>query len=92
MNSIRKFSGVIWILLGPAAIYVLLNSVSKILAIADGKIEKAADVVAKSALESAKTNTILQWGIMIAIFIPIMIGLVIFGYYALKGEYDRDDE
>ncbi|MEY2639633.1 MAG: hypothetical protein RIR90_1115, partial [Bacteroidota bacterium] len=28
------------------------------------------------------------WIIIITIFTPIAIGLVIFGYYAMKGEYD----
>ena len=33
-------------------------------------------------------ETIVQWGVFIAVFIPIAFGLVIFGYYALKGEYN----
>jgi hypothetical protein len=33
-------------------------------------------------------NTKIQWGVFIGIFLPIAVGLVIFGYYALKGEYD----
>jgi hypothetical protein len=40
-----------------------------------------------AATAKAKTNTILQWGIILLVFIPICIGLVIFGYYALKNEY-----
>ena len=32
-------------------------------------------------------NTRIQWGVFIGVFIPIAVGLVIFGYYALKGEY-----
>ncbi|HLK31265.1 MAG TPA: hypothetical protein VKT28_21985 [Puia sp.] len=34
-------------------------------------------------------DTKIQWAVFIIIFIPIAIGLVIFGYYALKGEYDE---
>jgi hypothetical protein len=34
-------------------------------------------------------DTKIQWGVFIGIFIPIAVGLIIFGYYALKGEYDR---
>ncbi|BAV09299.1 hypothetical protein SAMN05421788_101739 [Filimonas lacunae] len=30
----------------------------------------------------------LPWIIIITIFTPIAVGLMIFGYYALKGEYD----
>jgi MFS family permease len=33
-------------------------------------------------------NTIIQWSVFVVIFIPIAIGLVIFGYYATKGEYE----
>ena len=31
----------------------------------------------------------IPWIIMIAVSIPIAVGLMIFGYYALKGEYDK---
>ena len=34
-------------------------------------------------------DTKIQWLVFIIVFVPIAIGLVIFGYYALKGEYDR---
>ncbi len=34
-------------------------------------------------------DTKIQWLVFIAVFIPIAIGLIIFGYYAWKGEYDR---
>jgi len=33
-------------------------------------------------------ETQVQWIIFIAVSIPIAIGLMIFGYYALTGEYD----
>ena len=32
----------------------------------------------------------LPWLIIIIVFTPIAIGLVIFGYYSLKGEYDGE--
>ena len=32
-------------------------------------------------------DTKIQWGVFVLVFIPIAIGMVIFGYYALKGEY-----
>ena len=35
------------------------------------------------------TDTIIQWGVFVVIFIPIAFGLVIFGHYAWKGEYDE---
>ena len=34
-------------------------------------------------------DTKIQWGVFIVIFIPIAIGMVIFGWYAFKGEYDH---
>jgi len=34
-------------------------------------------------------NNPIPWIIIISIFTPIAIGLMIFGWYALKGEYDH---
>jgi hypothetical protein len=34
-------------------------------------------------------NKPIPWIIIITIFTPIAIGLMIFGFYALKGEYDK---
>jgi len=34
-------------------------------------------------------DTKIQWLVFVAVFIPIAIGLIIFGYYAVKGEYDH---
>ena len=34
-------------------------------------------------------DTVVQWGVFVVIFIPIAIGMSIFGYYALKGEYNH---
>lgn len=31
----------------------------------------------------------VPWIIILAIFLPIAIGLTIFGWYALKGNYDK---
>ncbi len=33
-------------------------------------------------------DTKIQWGVFIIVFIPIAIGLVIFGWYAWKEEYN----
>ncbi|HLZ87825.1 MAG TPA: hypothetical protein VKQ52_11310 [Puia sp.] len=35
-------------------------------------------------------DTRIQWGVFIGIFIPIAVGIVLFGYYALKGEYGTE--
>ena len=32
----------------------------------------------------------IPWLIIIIIFLPVAIGLTIFGWYCWKGEYDRD--
>lgn len=48
-------------------------------------IKTAASEIAKKPVMDTK----IQWGIFIIIFIPIAIGIMIFGYYALKGEYDH---
>jgi len=34
-------------------------------------------------------DTSIQWGVFVLIFLPIAFGLVIFGYYAWKGEYEH---
>ena len=75
MNGLKKALGLFWIILGPASIiFMFMQAVDKIGLAPDGV---------------AKTNTALQWGIILFIFIPISAGLVIFGWYALKGEYDK---
>jgi hypothetical protein len=71
MNSKKRFAGILWILLGPAAIYYLVKT--------------ASDEVAKKPVIDTK----IQWIVFVVIFIPVAIGLMIFGWYALKGEYDR---
>jgi hypothetical protein len=34
-------------------------------------------------------DTKIQWAVFVIVFIPIAIGIMIFGYYAFKGEYDE---
>jgi hypothetical protein len=49
-------------------------------------------LIRTAAREIARNNipdTWVQWGVFIFIFTPIGIGLVLFGWYALKGEYDH---
>jgi len=70
MNQLRKYLGILWMILGPLAIWYLIH-------LAAGEIAKKPVV-----------DTRIQWTVFIAIFIPIAFGMVIFGYYALKGEYD----
>jgi hypothetical protein len=75
MNALKKGLGLFWMFLGPASIIFMFM--------------QAMDKVGLAPEGVAKTNTALQWGIILFIFIPISAGLVIFGYYAFKGEYDK---
>lgn len=49
------------------------------------------EAIKKNALPTSTSNDMLQWGIIIGIFVPIAIGLMIFGFYSLKGAYDIED-
>ncbi len=90
MDTLRKAAGVLWMILGPAAIYFLISEASIANTKAVQKISAATTDALRETASLAKTNTNLQWGIIITIFVPIMIGLVIFGYYAVKGEYAEE--
>lgn len=71
MNALKKILGVIWIVLGPVAIWYLCKTA-------------AHEIAAKPVID-----TKIQWAVFIIVFIPICIGLMIFGYYAFKGEYSH---
>jgi purine-cytosine permease-like protein len=71
MNALKKILGVVWLLLGPVAVWYLIKTA-------------AAEIAAKPVMD-----TKIQWAVFIIVFIPICIGLMIFGYYAMKGEYSR---
>lgn len=71
MNTIKRYAGVLWILMGPVAVFYLIKT--------------AAEEIAKKPVIDTK----IQWIVFVVIFIPIAIGLVIFGWYALKGQYDH---
>jgi predicted Na+-dependent transporter len=71
MNAIKKYLGIVWMLLGPLGIFYLVKT--------------AAAEIAKKPLIDTK----IQWAVFLIVFIPIAIGLVIFGYYAWKSEYDH---
>ena len=48
-------------------------------------------LVRTAASEIAKKpvlDTRIEWTVFIVVSIPIAIGLILFGYYAAKGEYD----
>ena len=73
MNQLKRIMGVLWMILAPVVIYFLVMG-------------------AVHNINSAGTKDInkpIPWLIIIAIFTPIAIGLMIFGFYSLKGEYDQ---
>ena len=73
MNYIKKYLGIVWLLLAPAVIYFLVDG-----AIIHIDPEGKKDI-----------NNPVIWIIIITIFTPIAIGLMIFGWYAFKGAYDH---
>mgnify|MGYP000879205174 CR=1 FL=1 len=75
MNALKKILGIVWVVLGPVIILFL--------------IAQAMDKISLATTSIDRMNTSLQWGIIILIFIPICAGLMIFGLYSFKGEYDQ---
>ena len=73
MNNLKRILGIVWLLLGPAVVYMLI----------------AGAVANIDPLGKKDINNPVIWIIIIAIFTPIAIGLMIFGWYAVKGEYDH---
>ncbi|MBX2932941.1 MAG: hypothetical protein KF825_01780 [Ferruginibacter sp.] len=76
MNAIKKIMGLTCMIIAPIIIYFLISN-----AITHIKAGGAKDI-----------NQPIPWIIIIGIFTPIAIGLMIFGYYALKGEYENYTE
>lgn len=75
MEILKKTLGVIWLILGPVAILYMIYR---------------ANYEMSTVSESQAVETNLFWIIVITIFIPIAIGFVVFGWYALKGEYQDE--
>ena len=73
MNAFKRYFGLIFLLIAPLVIYELISG-----AVAN------IDAAGKKDI-----NNPVIWVIIIAIFTPIAIGLVIFGWYAFRGEYDH---
>ena len=73
MNQLKRILGIVWLLMAPILIFILLKSA----------------VHNISASGKGDINKPLPWIIIIAIFLPIAVGFMIFGWYAFKGEYDR---
>ena len=74
INDIRKYLGPVLMIAGPLIIaFTCWQAYDKIV----------------TAAAAQKINTILQWSIILFVFIPINAGLVIFGYYAWKGYFSE---
>ena len=73
MNQLKRIMGLAWMIIAPAVIYFLVM----------GAIHNISSTGTKDI------NKPIPWIIIISIFTPIAIGLMIFGYYSFKGEYDK---
>jgi purine-cytosine permease-like protein len=73
MNAFKKYFGLIFLVLAPLIIYELVSGAIK--NIDTGKKEII--------------NSSVNWIVIISIFTPVAIGLIIFGWYAFRGEYDE---
>lgn len=71
MNTIKKYLGLVWMLLAPVVIYTLVSG-----AVTHIDLHGKKDI-----------NNPVIWIIIITIFTPIAIGLMIFGWYAFRNEY-----
>jgi Na+/H+-dicarboxylate symporter len=72
MNAFKRWFGIILLLVAPLVIYSLVNG-------AVSNIDPAG---------KKDINNPVIWIIIITIFTPVAIGLMIFGWYAFRGEYD----
>ena len=73
MNPLKRLLGIAWLIIAPVVIYALV----------DGAFTHI-DPAGKKDI-----NNPVIWVIIITIFLPIAIGLMIFGWYAFRGEYDH---
>lgn len=74
MNTIKRILGVLWMVLAPLIVVFLAWQASDKISL---------------ATEATKANVTLQWVIILFIFLPICIGLLIFGFYSFKGYYEH---
>jgi ammonia channel protein AmtB len=75
MNKIKQLLGVLWMTLAVALVLFMFRQAYLKVTLATTGI--------------MRTNTLLQWIIILLVFIPICAGLFIFGRYALNREFDE---
>jgi hypothetical protein len=73
MKVLRRYLGLLWMVAGPIMIFFLIKAAAENI-----QVEGTADI-----------NKPIPWIIIISIFTPIAVGLMVFGWYAWKGEYDE---
>jgi predicted Na+-dependent transporter len=73
MNLIKKYAGLLWMLLAPVIIGILIYS-----AFTNIDLKGTKDI-----------NKPIPWIIIISIFTPVAVGLMIFGWSAYKGKYEK---
>ena len=89
MNQLKRGLGYVWMILGPAVmIFMFWQAIDKV-GLAQLQAANTVDDKARELADSIVVNTILQWLIIIAVFVPVACGMVIFGRYATQGAYDH---
>ena len=71
MDLLKRIIGILCMIAGPVVVAVLIISAIQNI-----------DLSGKSDIQNP-----IPWIIIIAVFTPIAVGLMIFGWYAWKGEY-----
>ena len=92
MNHVKKYLGIVWMLLGPAILFIFIKQIIKVINIANANIAAATSAAQIDKLQTDKTNIILQWSILLIVFTIIIIGFIIFGKYALEGAYTKKNK
>ncbi len=92
MNSLKKYLGIVWMCAGPTIIVIMILQAIDKVGTASSKAIAITNDLKKAAALGEVNNTILQWSIIILVFIPIAIGLMIFGKYSFAGEYDHTNK
>lgn len=73
MNKLKQYLGILWMLIGPVIFVMLVISAVNNI----------------NGTTKGDISNPVPWIIILAIFLPIAIGLSIFGWYALTGNYDK---
>jgi len=73
MKFIKRYFGLILLVLAPVILFIMVNG-----ALSNINPEGTKEI-----------NNPVIWIIILTIFTPIALGLVIFGWYAFRGEYDQ---